>query len=132
MPQQKTSQSRIYSFRLNPINAYEKQVIDIFDYWLTQSVGHKQVIVDRVLRGEGHTPEMYESETAPLAARLAAQLEPMLKQFAYELLKNYPAAQGTGARRVPEDDDNEVTQFTRNFARGFLQRSREVVGDDEE
>lgn len=131
----KTSKARIYTFRLNPIHEEESRVMEIIASWEQQGYTQKQLIMDRVLRCEGYTPEMFAhgDGLSPGVMQL------LFEQFAEQLLNAIGERFSKWTRSpkisepLAEDDAQEdVSQFARNFAKGFMERRKRGIGDEDE
>lgn len=128
MARQKTSEARIYTARLNPINPHEREAIQVIERWKQEGCNFKQLIVDRILRGEGYKPEMFDTETGePVTAQ---KLEALLNSFADEIVRH--SKNRTVVPQDNDEDEGEDSAFTRNFTRGYLRRMQQGTGDDDE
>lgn len=132
MSKQKTSKARVYAMRLNPINERERKVMEIIEGWIERDYDFKKLAMDRILRGEGFTPEMFEHDQRGQFAYFLSQMESMFSRFAEEIISEL---QHGGARMSAENQDagqdGETSQFAQNFARSFIQRQKRGLGDDE-
>ena len=149
MKREKTTQAKVYGMRLNPINEQENAVIGIINYWKEKGFEFKQLVMDRLLRGENYTPEMFTKEPAIAGAGyfaekvqemlqenseqigdvVARQLEGYLTRFAEELTKELTdslKASGKYVSAVEDTDleEEENTGIARNFAKSFMQRQQ--------
>ncbi len=140
----------ILTARLNRNREEERQVIEIIEYWKSHDVNFKQLIVDRILRGENIDPITFAREEFPpkrpvtldeLRDVLSELPRPetitledvrkMLEEFAADLMRQLKRR--ADLPRVQDDDDEDTdSAFARNFARGFLQRQNRAGKDNDD
>lgn len=144
---EKTSQAKVYGMRLNPINEREATCISLIEKWERDGYNFKQLALDRILRGDNYTPEMFTKEPAIAGAgyfagvvqemlqenteqigdAVARQLEGYLTRFAEELTRELTDKLKTSGKYIAEDDETESEENTglaRNFAKSFMQRQQ--------
>lgn len=145
---EKTSQAKVYGMRLNPINEREAACIALIEKWEGEGYNFKQLALDRILRGDNYTPEMFTKEPAIAGASyfagvvqemlqentetignaVAQQLEGYLTQFAEELTKELTESLKTSGKYIVKDTEEEEeedhTGLARNFAKSFMQRQQ--------
>lgn len=125
-PRLKTSRAIIKSARFNPTTSEkDMKALEIIEDLEGKGYNFHQIAVDAILHRGGATPEMFDRENT--AQQIMARLEGVLANFSDELMHNLKSR---GSLDL-EDDDGEVSRFTSNFARGFLERQQQVLGDDE-
>lgn len=122
MARHKTSEAVYKSVRLNPINEEDRLALEIIERLEKQKFTFKQIVVDAILRADGHTPEMF-AKTADTQGMLS-RMEVLLEQFAQEIIHSRPQQSG-----AETDEPGEDTHFARNFAQAFLQRQQQAQGD---
>lgn len=130
MARKKTSAAVILSARLNPVTSqYDRKALEIVKHQETKGFNFKQVAVDAILRSEGYTPEMFERDTS--VSKLFAHLETMLADFSSQLMESL---KNRGVSSIDDDLHSEggISKFSQTFARGYLQRQQQALGDDEE
>lgn len=130
MARKKTSAAVILSARLNPVTSqYDRKALEIVKHQETKGFNFKQVAVDAILRSEGYTPEMFERDTS--VSKLFAHLETMLADFSSQLMEGL---KNRGVSSIDDDLHSEggISKFSQTFARGYLQRQQQALGDDEE
>lgn len=130
MPLPKTSQAVILSARLNPVTSErDRMALEIIRRLEGEGFNFKQIVVDAILHADGKTPEMFERDQG--AGQIVSRLETLLADFSSDLLRNLKSR-----GNVPVDDDDEddegVSRFASTFAKGYLQRQQQALGDDEE
>jgi len=126
-PRKKTSQAVIKSARLNPVTSEkDMKALEIIEELEGKGFNFHQIAVDAILAKGGATPEMFDQEN--MARHIMSRLEGVLANFSDELMHNLKSRGGLDL----DDDDGEVSRFTSTFARGFLERQQQVLGDDEE
>lgn len=126
-PRQKTSQAIILSARINPRTSdKDRMALEIIRDLEEKGYKRKQIIVDAILARGGATPEMFDQET--FAQQIMSHLETVLADFSVDLLRNIKSRDDID---IDESDDGEVSRFTTNFAKGFIERQQQVLGDDE-
>jgi DNA-binding transcriptional MerR regulator len=129
MPPKKTTEAEHRSMRLNPrTSAADAKVLEIIKKWEAQGFNFKQIASDAILRAEGIRPETF-NDPALKDQQLLGQIEDMLARFADDLIKQIGSrSQGTRADEEDDGDDGPeeqpVSKFARNFAKGFLQRQQ--------
>lgn len=144
---EKTSLAKVHGMRLNPIHELEYTVISIIEKWEGEGYTFKQLAMDRILRGDNYTPEMFTKEAAIAGAgyfagvvqemlqenteqigdAVARQLEGYLTHFAEELTRELTDKLKTSGKYISEDDETEAEENTglaRNFAKSFMQRQQ--------
>lgn len=144
---EKTSQAKVFGMRLNPINEQEMTTITIIEKWALEGYNFKQLAMDRILRGDNYTPEMFTKEPAIAGAgyfaglvqemlqenseqigdAVARQLEGYLTRFAEELTQELTERLKTTGRYVSDNEDEETEEnvgLARNFAKSFMQRQQ--------
>lgn len=144
---EKTSQAKVFGMRLNPINEQEMTTITIIEKWALEGYNFKQLAMDRILRGDNYTPEMFTKEPAIAGAgyfaglvqemlqenseqigdAVARQLEAYLTRFAEELTQELTERLKTTGRYVSDNEDEETEEnvgLARNFAKSFMQRQQ--------
>lgn len=144
---EKTTKAKVYGMRLNPINEQELTAIVIIEKWALEGYNFKQLAMDRILRGDNYTPEMFTKEPAIAGAgyfagmvqemlqenseqigdAVARQLEGYLTRFAEELTQELTERLKTTGRYVSDNEDDETEDnvgLARNFAKSFLQRQQ--------
>lgn len=108
------------------------QDANAYDYVLEQEqrgLDFRKIVVDALNARAGATPEMFAGQT------LTVQLiEELLGRFAEDIIQRLPS--GTAARvddaDFDDDADHPVSSFGRALARGFLERQKSAVGDEED
>ncbi len=130
MARKKTTQAEILSARLNPITSeYDRRALEIIHKREQEGFNFKQTAVDAILRAGGYTPEMFERDTG--AAKLILHLESLLANFSSELMQ---ALKERGTSSIDDDLHSEggLSKFSQTFARGYLQRQQQALGDDDD
>lgn len=130
MSRQKTTQAVILSARLNPVTSeYDRKALEIIRELEANGFNFKQIAVDAILRAGGAKPEMFERDSG--TAALLARFETLLADFSTDLVRNLKSR---GNLPVDDDEDDEegVSRFASTFAKGYLQRQQQALGDDEE
>lgn len=137
--------------RFNREKPQEAQVLDIIEYYEAErSVNFRELVVDRILRGEGVDPVVFGRQdsiirrgiTADEMRQLLSEMQPssgitiedvrkLLETFADEIIRNFKRRSSKANDRIDEDEEETDSQFARNFARGFLQRQQQGQGDGE-
>lgn len=125
MARQKTSKAVIKSVRLNPINKEERTALEIIQRLEDEGFNFKQIVVDAILYADGRSPEMFSKTDTQ---GLFAHMEALLEQFAQEIIH---ATRRAGPAASEEETGGESTAFVKNFARGFLERQSQALGDEE-
>lgn len=131
MSRQKTTKADIYSARLNPIaqNPREIEAVRLIEEAIARGFNFKQIVVDAVLFANGRTPEMFDGQTPEFDISSASLA--LINATVKAALKN---ARFSGNANVLEDDeesdDQELSDFTKNFAQGFIQRRKSAHGDE--
>lgn len=121
-------QARSYSFRLNPAFPEDADAIALIDGLLAQNWSTRQIMTDALLHADGRTPEMYSTQQQGLTAEsLEAILVRCLDEYA-----QHTHRQPRKAVAEVDDDNEDVSSWTRNFAKGFVARQAQVTGDDDE
>jgi hypothetical protein len=133
----------------------DAQVLDIIDYYEKQrpkKVSFKDLVTDAILRYQGIDPVVFQKDEYPhqkpaTVDEIRELLEQMpqssgitledvqrlLETFADEIIRHLKKSGGRSRDTIEDDDDGEtVSAFAKNFARGFMQRQRQGVGDDDE
>lgn len=132
MGRQKTTgeTTRSFSLRLNPAYEEDLAAIEHLDRMIEQGYSARQIVTDALCRASGLVPEMFSRRDD--MTMLYANLESLLSNFAGEIIK---AVQQRGARAVyreeDERNDGEDGTWVRNFARGFIARQQQALGEDE-
>lgn len=127
---EKTTEAVVKAARLNPATSqYDRDALKIVTDLEAKGFNFKQVAVDAILRAGGHTPEMYERQSGQ-GAMLIERMESLFERFAEEILEQVKSGRVV-VGRGGDDDGATASAFTRNFARGFLQRQQQGGGDDE-
>jgi hypothetical protein len=129
MPRQKTSKAVIKAARFNPeTSEYDRRALEIIEQLEADGYNFKQIVVDAILRASGATPEMFERPGVG-----TADLQRLLEQFAQEILNEVRKGGDVpkASRHADGDDPADVSPFTRNFARSFVQRQQRATGEDE-
>ncbi|HEX2907433.1 MAG TPA: hypothetical protein VHO69_11265 [Phototrophicaceae bacterium] len=125
--------TRSVSLRLNPAYDEDRAAIEHLDDGITQGYSSRQTITDALCRAAGYTPEMFSRRDD--MSMLYTNLESLLSSFAAEIMK---AVQQRGGRVGRYDDDDTEREsgedglWVRNFARGFIARQQQALGEDEE
>lgn len=137
MGRPKSSKAKIYHARLNPINPHEGRAMELIEEWEQKGVNFKQLAVDRILRCEGYTPELFDTEIAKAPSidvgELVGQMQTLLEQFAAEIVSHIQKGHKSGASPIEDEDDGEqVSRFSRNFVNGFIQRQQQGRGNDDD
>lgn len=128
MPPRKTSRAVYKTARLNPTTSQlDKEALEIIERLEAQGWNFKQIAVDAILRAGGKTPEMFEQSGGTVAG-----LEKLLDQFAKEIINEVrKGGVFTGNQQDDEDEDDiEMSPFTRSFARSFIERQQRASEDD--
>lgn len=127
-PRKKTSRAVIKSARFNPVTSEkDMKALEIIEELEGKGYNFHQIAVDAILTRGGATPEMFDPENG--TRNMISQLETMLADFSADLMRNL---KGRRDFDIDDDDEGRVSQFTANFAKGFLARQQQVLGDDEE
>lgn len=127
MARQKTSKAVIYSARLNPVTSEEdRKAIEIIKDLEADGFNFKQIAVDAILRAGGVKPEMFAREGG--TSKLLAQLETMLADFSSDLMRNLKN-RGDVQTEGDESDDEGISNFASTFAKGYIQRQQQALGD---
>lgn len=162
------------SARFNRDREQDAAALEIIEYWEKQDYSFKELVTDRLIRGENVNPATFQKgdfpyqkpvtadevrtmlaelqqsagATADEIAGMIAQIpQPqstgitleevrlLLESFADEIVRHLKRG-GAGGRSqalIDDDDDGEtVSAFAKNFARGFIQRQRKGMGEDDE
>lgn len=126
----KPSEAVIKSARLNPINAQEKDALEIIEELEAQGYSFKEIVVDAILRADGRTPEMYPPNTQNTATVILGQLEQMFAQFAQEIISQVKRGGGQPVQDDTEEDaDGRPSPFAKSFAKSYVERQRRALGD---
>lgn len=134
MRKDKTSRAVIKTARLNPINPEEKRALDHLRKMERQGFNFKQVVVDAINYRDGATPEMFTHDDHDPMTLMEQKIERLFSQLAAELVSKIGNGEVRLSDSLEEDAsrDDGVSAFTRNFARGLLQRQEMTMGSTEE
>lgn len=122
MAAKKTSQARFFSARFNPVTSEEDRLaLEYIDHWMAHRYNFKAIITDAILHRAGHRPEMFSQTSNALTVE---RLEDILSDFAEDLIQRLGAMPRGNRHAATDDDDEDTTSFSRNFAKGFLQRQQ--------
>lgn len=123
----KTSLAEIKSMRLNPVTSpQDEQVLEIIEHWNSKGFTFKELVIDRLLRGEGIDPVKIRHPSSILTLEM---MESLLSHFAEELLSKIK--RGEVSVEDSESSLESSSIFTTNFARGFIERQKKGRGDSE-
>lgn len=130
MSRPKTSKAVIKSARFNPETSdLDKRVLKTVADLEEKGWNFKQIVVDAVIKCSGETVDYVDRPGVNRAG-----MEQLFEQFAKEIIREIRSGGFTTKAQLDEDDDDEsgeVTPFTRNFARSFIQRQQRATGEDE-
>lgn len=119
--------------RLNPANpdGLDRDTLKIIEQLEGEGFTFKAIAQDAILRASGKTPEMY-SRAGGGGGITLADVQVLLERFAAEILQE---VRRKGGGRVSADadddhDDGSVSPFAAKFAKSFLDRQRQTVGDE--
>jgi hypothetical protein len=123
--------------RMNMKNDAERRAFEIIQENEESGVSFKQLAVIAILMREGEdltpylVPQQQNGLTRDDMARLLQDtLAVQLEHYTDELLRQLKKRGGMAQQGGDSYDDAEVTDVARNFAKGYLQRSKH--GDDDE
>lgn len=128
MPRPKTSNAVIKSARFNPdTSSVDKKVLKKIEELEAKGFNFKQIVNDAIIKASGETVDFVERPAVDRAG-----LEELFDQFAKEIIREIRSGGfTTKAQHEDEDDEGgEVTPFTRNFARSFIQRQQRASEDE--
>lgn len=139
------------SARFNREHDQDRAALEIIKYWDGQGYSFKELVTDRIIRGENVDPVAFKKgefphqkpatvdeirellEQMPQSGITLADVQKLLESFADEIIRHLKKSGGRSRDTIEDDDDGEtVSAFAKNFARGFMQRQRQGVGDDDE
>lgn len=132
----KTSNAKIYTARLNPINPQEKAVMEIIESHKGQ-YNFKQVIVDAILRCSGFTPEMFaptrDQQTTAIINGLSKEIEGHLSHIVQQILNDLRESGVSMPAHIDDKpDDDSISPFAMNFAKGYLKRQQQAQGSTDQ
>lgn len=138
MTARKTSKAEHRSARFNPIHEDEAKALEIIRFYEELGTSFKRLVVAAILEYEGHDPSLLQPKQPIVHVdvdvnQFTGQMQGLLERFADEIIRHFK--KGTPSRRqqsVDEDEDDETTQFAKNFARGFIQRQQQGLGEDDD
>jgi hypothetical protein len=120
-------QTRRFSFGLHPQYTEDERAIAIIDELVTKGFSVRQIMTDALLRCGGYSPEMFSNRDG-LSADV---LETMFNRFATEIVAEVGRRGDVVVEEeIPEADESEM--WVNNFAKGFLARQQQVLGDGED
>lgn len=120
---EKTSNAVHFSARFNPDTSEEdKLVLQYIQDGIDRGYNFKQIAQDAILKAGGAEPEMFSKPNDP--ATVTAELETLLARFAEDLFLRI----GTIGviQEAREEHSDTPTSFTKNFARSFLDRQKDL------
>lgn len=122
--------------RFNLRNEGERRAHEIIEQNEAQGVSFKQLAVIAILKQEGIDlsefllPQQSSAVTREDIERMLQDtLAVQLEHYTDELLRQLKKRGGVQSRDEDDYEDVDVSDFGKNFARGYAQRSRQ--GDDE-
>jgi hypothetical protein len=124
MRKEKTSLAVVKCIRLNPINPEEAWALEYLQSKEDEGFGLKETIIDALNARAGATPEMFTKE------RQENRVMAMVEQVMGELRDQIRNGKLDLSTDNPQRDD-QLSDFTQTFGRGFLQRQAMTMGDDE-
>lgn len=127
MVMQKTSQAKVIPIRLNPINPTEKEALAILKKYRDEDgLQPKQIIVDRLLRGEGFTPEMFQKtqdhQSNAIADAVVARMDTILEAFAEHLLDELRRSGTSLPATAIKEPGAALSPFAKNLVKGYTAR----------
>lgn len=126
MVMQKTSRARVVPIRLNPINPTEEAALVILDRYKAEGYQPKQVIVDRLLRTEGFTPEMFQRtqdhQSNAIADAVVAKMDTILEAFAEHLLDELRKSGTSLPASASKEPGKPLSPFAKNLVKGYQAR----------
>lgn len=135
MSGRKTSNAEYKTIRFNPdTSEQDKQALEIIAYWKAQGFDFKDLVVDRLLRGNGFDPVKMKATNTVLVEQLTRSMEGILERFGHELMESLRQ----GKFEISDDDsidqkDNEKpSEFLTNFVGGFVNRQQRKLGNNDE
>lgn len=146
MPRVKTSKAIVKPARFNPIHPAEAEALAEIQYWEEQGYNFKQLVLDRILRAKGHTPDMYarnqinaEELAGSVASLVLGGIDNLLHQFGLDLISTLKSAgykkAGSSNNESDYDDEESVSAaeqaLLKNFIGGYKARQQQISGDDE-
>lgn len=122
MSPRKASQARFFSARFNPATSDEDRLaLEYIDQLIAQGYNFKAIATDAILARAGYRPEMFSKPGSDVTID---RIEDILAAFAEDLIQRLGAMPRGNRHAATDDDDEETTSFSRNFAKGFLQRQK--------
>ena len=121
-------QSRVVSFRLHPSDEYEAKAIEVLDYWLNEGVNIRHLLTDALLRLDGQTPEMFNSDEqaltrGTLSAILDRKMAELRRDLADELSTLQVVAQSDEAPSTAVNEtESGLSPAEQNLLKGFKKR----------
>lgn len=137
---------RLVQAWLNPEIEEDGAALVLFEQLQQAGWTQKQIIVDAVLRADGHQPEMYSDLADPKNAALVRTLrrlivdllqqhtQEMLEAFGEEVVSKIRTEGLADFERKPsspfDKGEQQVTGAMKNLAAGFMSRQRSIVEDE--
>lgn len=120
--------TRRFSFGLHPQYPQDEQAIRVIDELIAQGWSVRQIMTDAILRCGGYSPEMFSNREGVSVN----DMEKLFNRFANEIVAEVGRR---GSEPVDDEDEpiaDESDMWVNNFAKGFLSRQQQVLGEDEE
>lgn len=127
----KKSEARHFSARFNPItDENERRVIEIIDDYVKRGYNFKNLALNAILEYEG-VPVV--SPHTMNSMQLLKQMQSMLVEFAQEILEQINSGERSTAQYddASDEDEGAPSRFAQQFAAGFMERQRRVMGDED-
>lgn len=126
------SKARHFSARFNPVtDDNERRVIEIIDDYAGRGYNFKNLALNAILEYEG-VPVV--SPSAMNSMQLLKQMQSMLVEFAQEILEQINSGERSAAQYEDvgdEGNEGAPSRFAQQFAAGFMERQRRVMGDED-
>jgi DNA-binding transcriptional MerR regulator len=139
------------SARFNRQREQDEAALQIIEHWDRQGYSFKELVTDRLIRGENVDPVMFQkgdypyqkpatvddirdllSEMPQSSGITLDEVRQLLESFADEIVRHLKKSGGRVHDTLDDDDGETVSTFAKNFARGFMQRQRKGMGEDDE
>lgn len=133
MARQKSSKAIRRTIYINPqSDARQEAAVEILLDLEAQGYNVSHIFVERLLRSEGIDPAYLPTPQSYVAQVIIAEMQTMLERYTddimQELKRRGVAVTDENGADIDTVDDDGVSKFARNLARGFIKRQQQSGG----